>query len=160
MSNQPERTILIADDDSDLTAGLAMRCRDLGYNVFTAHDAFIALMLIRTHRPDIVCLDVNMPGGNGLSVSEMLITDNGFPNLPIIVLTGDANPDTIRRCHSLGLFYVEKCNDVWPRIKPILEELSEPESLSRGMVPPGQTSHELRTNRARNTTLQGMLHHG
>jgi DNA-binding response OmpR family regulator len=117
------KKILIADDDCDLVHALAVRCRRLGLNVSCAHDAFSALSLVKTERPDMVCLDVDMPSGNGLSVCEMLSTDESCRSLPIAILTGKTDPATIMRCHSLCAYYVEKCPDVWGRIEPLIKEL-------------------------------------
>ena len=118
-----EKTILIADDDHELVHVLAVRCRRLGLNVLCAHDAFTSLSLVKTGRPDVVCLDVDMPAGNGLGVCEMLSSDAACRTIPIIILTGRTDPETIMRCHSLCAYYVEKCADVWSRIEPLLKEL-------------------------------------
>jgi CheY-like chemotaxis protein len=116
-------TILIADDDHDLVRALETRCRALRLNVLTAHDSLTAINLIHQHRPALVCLDVNMPGGNGLGVCEMLNTDEQFATMPVIIMTGDTKQETIRRCYYLCAFYVEKGADIWGRIEPLLREL-------------------------------------
>jgi DNA-binding response OmpR family regulator len=122
MPNTGQYSVLIADDDRDLVEALTVRCRGLGLGVYTAYDAFTALSIVRTRRPDLACLDVEMPAGNGLSVCEMLATDKECAAMPVIILTGKCDSDTIRRCHSLCVYYVEKCADVWPRIEPLLRE--------------------------------------
>jgi DNA-binding response OmpR family regulator len=118
-----EKTILIADDDHELVHALAVRCRRLGLGVLCAHDSFSALSLVRTSRPDVVCLDVDMPAGNGLCVCEMLSADGACRTIPIMILTGRTDPETIMRCHTLCAYYVEKCADVWSRVEPLLKEL-------------------------------------
>ncbi len=122
MSSTDTPTVLIADDDRDLVEALAVRCHGLGLGVYTAYDAFTALSIVRAQRPDLACLDVEMPAGNGLSVCEMLATDKECASMPVIILTGKCDSDTIRRCHSLCVYYVEKCANVWPRIEPLLRE--------------------------------------
>jgi CheY-like chemotaxis protein len=97
----------------------------LGLNVVTAHDAFAALTAAKTGSPDMICLDVDMPAGNGLSVCEMLATDESCRSIPVAILTGKNDPDTIIRCHSLCAYYIEKCPDVWSRVEPLLKELLE-----------------------------------
>jgi CheY-like chemotaxis protein len=118
-----EKVVLIADDDRDLVQALALRCGRLGLKTLCAYDAFSALSLIKSNRPDMVCLDVEMPSGNGLSVCEMLASDETCRSIPIAILTGRSDPETIMRCHSLCAYYVEKCPDVWSRIEPLLKEL-------------------------------------
>jgi CheY-like chemotaxis protein len=118
-----EKVVLIADDDRDLVHALALRCGRLGLKTLCAYDAFSALSLIKSERPDMACLDVEMPAGNGLSVCEMLASDETCRSIPIAILTGRSDPDTIMRCHSLCAYYVEKCPDVWSRIEPLLKDL-------------------------------------
>ncbi|MEX2287665.1 MAG: response regulator [Planctomycetaceae bacterium] len=123
MNSAADRTILIADDDRNLVYALSERCRRLGLNVLTAHDAYTALSLAKSAVPDMICLDVEMPAGNGLSVGEMLTSDAASRFAPIIILTGRNDPETIVRCHNMCIYYVEKCDDVWSRIEPLLQEL-------------------------------------
>ena len=117
------KTILIADDDHDLTNVLALRCTELGLDVHTASDAMTALSKAHRYHPDLICLDVQMPGGNGLSACEMLTTDDELSSLPVIMLTGQRDEDTIRRCHDMCAYYVLKCPDVWQRVEPLICEL-------------------------------------
>jgi len=117
--------ILIADDDRDLADVLAQRCAALGLVVRTAHTAADALMLVYEDDVDLVCLDINMPCGNGLSVCEMLATDDVRRTLPVIILTGQTDHTTVRRCHQLCAYYIPKCPDVWRRLEPLIRELLE-----------------------------------
>lgn len=123
-------SIVIADDDMQLVDVLRRRCESLGLKVFTAYDAFNALNLIHERQPDLVCLDVNMPSGSGLSVLEMLVHDNALNSTPVIIMTGDSDHETIRRCYDLCAFYVQKSSDVWSRLEPLMHEfLSGPVTL-------------------------------
>jgi DNA-binding response OmpR family regulator len=115
--------ILIADDDRELVHALALRCRQRGLKVLCAHDAFTALSLAKSEVPNMICLDVEMPAGNGLSVCEMLASDETCRSIPVAILTGKTDPDTIIRCHNMLAYYVEKCPDVWNRLEPLLHEL-------------------------------------
>jgi CheY-like chemotaxis protein len=118
----PPKTVLIADDDADVLTALTLRCELLGLDVRLANDAMSALMMFHVDRPDVLIIDVNMPGGNGLSVCEMLRSDARHPDVPLIVLTGRADDETIHRCQDAGVHYVRKGGDIWDRIKPFLEE--------------------------------------
>lgn len=117
------KTVLIADDDRDLVAGLAIRCRKLGIRVLTAHDAMTALAHATSGSPDLVCLDVNMPAGNGLSVCEMMATHHQLQDVPVIIMTGNRDESTQRRCHQLAAYYVPKCERTWERLQPLITEL-------------------------------------
>ena len=117
-----DNKMLIADDDPDLVDFLVLRCRDLGFDVRTAQDGITALRMACDDPPDVICIDVNMPGGNGLTACELLAEDERLSGVPVIILTGSTDRETVRRCHGLGSYYVPKCTDVWPRIEPILEQ--------------------------------------
>lgn len=124
-----KKSVLIADDDKQLVAALAMRIERLGVEVRTAHDALSALNEAYRSAPDLIILDVSMPAGNGLSVCEMLATDPGSSLIPVIILTGRHDRETVRRCHDMLAYYVLKCPDTWVRVEPIVRELL-------GMAPP------------------------
>jgi CheY-like chemotaxis protein len=132
-----DKTILIADDDHELVHALSLRCRGLGLRVLAAYDAFSVLSLAKTATPDVICLDVNMPAGNGLGVCEMLASDAVCRSIPVLVVTGQSDPDTIVRCHNMCVYYVEKNVDVWCRIEPLLWELLGKEDgvISNGAPP-------------------------
>lgn len=119
------KTIVIADDDRDLAAMLARRCRAMGLTPFTAHDSMTAVRMIDALSPDVVILDVNMPGGNGLAVCELIFSGDRLRCTPVIMLTGESRPETVRRCHEMCAYYVLKCPDVWRRVEPLLVELLE-----------------------------------
>lgn len=115
--------ILIADDDKDLVNILSERCKQLGLSVLTADRGLSAFSTVIEHRPDVVCLDVNMPAGNGMHICEMLAEDPATKTIPRIMLTGSTEPEIIRRCHESCAYYVQKCPNVWQRVKPLLCEL-------------------------------------
>jgi CheY-like chemotaxis protein len=75
------RTIVIADDDLDLVNSITQRCIQLGCRVFGASSALEAINAIHRVMPDLVCIDVNMPAGNGLGVYEMMAGDERLRSL-------------------------------------------------------------------------------
>ena len=117
------KMVLIADDDSNMVSALAERCESLGLTVETASNAMTALGKIDQFQPDAVILDVNMPYGNGLSVCEMMAGHEELSAIPVIMLTGSSDHDTIRRCRQMRAHYVLKSLDVWSRIEPVLKEV-------------------------------------
>lgn len=119
------KTLMIADDDRDLLAVLEMRCRQLGLEVLTAEDGLTALSTTDFALPDLVILDVSMPGGNGLAVCEMMLDDDRLSKIPVVILTGKKDDDTLRRCRTMNAHYVCKGTDVWGQIKPLIERLLE-----------------------------------
>lgn len=115
--------ILIADDDPDLLDLLALRCRAMGLDVITASDAMDALANADFYAPEIALLDVRMPGGNGISVSEMLATDERLRHTRVIVMTADPNETIEARCNEIGAQLVTKDSSIWGRLETLLSEL-------------------------------------
>ena len=114
------KSVLVADDDADVLTALVLRCEQLGLNVAVAGDAMAALMMFQVSPPDLMIIDVNMPRGNGMSVCEMLAADARNRGIPLIVLTGRSDAETIARCQRAGVNYVLKHGDVWERVKPLV----------------------------------------
>jgi CheY-like chemotaxis protein len=115
------KRILIVDDDRDFTEGLATRVRSLGVEVFVAHNSLSAITTFGQARPDLVCLDVEMPTGDGLRICEFLGSSPDTANVPVIILTGRSDPETVRRCGELNANYVRKSQDLWGRLKPVIQ---------------------------------------
>jgi len=115
--------ILVVDDDHEFAESIAMRCRGLGYDAETACTPLAAIASMVAHPPDLLCLDVNLPTGNGLDLCEYLVRDSTAPQMPVIVLTGQTDRETIFRSVSLRTRYLHKSPDVWQRLKPVIEEL-------------------------------------
>jgi two-component system, OmpR family, phosphate regulon response regulator PhoB len=117
------KTILIADDDSDLADALAKRCERLGLKTIVAYDGLSTSKTIVERPPDLVCLDLNMPLGSGMDVCRMLAGDASLASIPVIVLTCRCDAETICRCRAMGAHYVLKSADVWERLEPLIEQL-------------------------------------
>lgn len=117
-----EGTILIADDDRWLNTVLEARCSKLGLTVVAVEDALTALSSADFANPDLVILDVEMPGGNGLAACEMIRTAPETANIPVVILTGRTDADTIQRCRNLNAHYVQKGTDAWPQIELIIRK--------------------------------------
>jgi DNA-binding response OmpR family regulator len=115
--------ILVVDDDREFAESIATRCRGLGFEVETACTPLAAIASMVAHPPDLLCLDVNLPTGNGLDLCEYLVRDSTEPQLPVIVLTGQTDRETIFRSTSLRTRYLHKSPDVWQRLRPVIEEL-------------------------------------
>jgi len=116
------KRVLIADDDEGVVDALARRCQALDLRVERAYDGISALTKIDTVEPDFIILDINMPCGSGLSVCEMVARDAHLKTIPIIVLTGRSDNETIAACNRLDTTYVLKGPSIWSQIEPLLCE--------------------------------------
>jgi DNA-binding NtrC family response regulator len=79
------RKILIVDDDPQIRMVLSNRLEAKGYNVFQAENGNHGLKLVKSNNPDIILLDLQMPGMDGITVLKHL--NQKFPEIPVIILT-------------------------------------------------------------------------
>jgi two-component system alkaline phosphatase synthesis response regulator PhoP len=84
--------ILVVDDDADLRDAIAFTLGGAGFAVATAADGPAALATIGTARPDLVVLDVMMPGPSGIEVCRQLREDPRTASLPVVLLTARTSP--------------------------------------------------------------------
>jgi DNA-binding response OmpR family regulator len=80
--------ILVVDDNPTIRKGLSVRLRANDYEVLFAEDAISATTALVAERPDLVILDLGLPGGDGFVVMERLQRNDRLVSIPVIVLTG------------------------------------------------------------------------
>jgi two-component system alkaline phosphatase synthesis response regulator PhoP len=86
MGDKPQK-ILIADDEPDIVEIVSYNLRKEGFEVYTAADGNEALQQARQHHPDLIILDIMMPGKTGVEVCQILRTQPEFAQTLIIFLT-------------------------------------------------------------------------
>jgi CheY-like chemotaxis protein len=80
-------TILTIEDHGDIRRLIRLTLEYRDYQVLEAADGVQGLAMARQHRPDLILLDVMMPGLDGLSVAETLATDPALNVLPVVMLS-------------------------------------------------------------------------
>ncbi|HET8540984.1 MAG TPA: response regulator [Anaeromyxobacter sp.] len=80
-------TVLVVDDERDIREAVSEALKDEGYEVVDATDGAEALRQLRAHHPDIVLLDLMMPGMNGWEFCAARSHDPEFSTIPVIVLS-------------------------------------------------------------------------
>ena len=85
-----EPTILIADDDDSVRDLVAFKLNAAGYHAITADNGSTALDLVHREHPDMVILDVGMPGLDGLSVCYELHSSAATAQIPVLMLSAAA----------------------------------------------------------------------
>ena len=93
--------ILIIDDEANFRTLTDMQLKRLGYDVSLADNGWNGLELYRREHPDVILLDVNMPGMDGIEVLKQIRTVDS--QQPVIVLTGHTSPQTERQMRALGV---------------------------------------------------------
>jgi len=92
--------VLIVDDEADFAKALKVRLTANGYDVVLAHDSIQAIMMACQEKPDVIILDIMIPGEDGFVVTERLKQSQATRYIPVIFLTGI--PGGERRAHQLG----------------------------------------------------------
>jgi two-component system phosphate regulon response regulator PhoB len=80
-------TIIVVEDDPDILHLLTFNIQSSGFEVLTSMDGNEALSLIREHLPDLIILDLMLPGLDGLEVCRHLKRDQKTQTIPLIMLT-------------------------------------------------------------------------
>lgn len=89
------RRILIVDDDKSILYTLKMRLEYLGYKVITATNALEGLFLAGSERPEVILLDIKMPGMNGIDVLESINILS--PSTSVIIISAYEDEVVFRR---------------------------------------------------------------
>ncbi len=84
--------VLIAEDDRILAHMLASRFRARGWKVDLALDAMQTLMFAMRTPPDVITLDINMPGGTGIEALRKLKLSTKTSMVPVVILSGSIAP--------------------------------------------------------------------
>ena len=101
------KVVLVVDDEKDIRISLTGILEDEGYQVVTAASGLEALEAAREDLPDLVLLDIWMPGMDGLETLEQL--KSLFPFITIIMISGHGTIETAVRATKLGAFdFIEK----------------------------------------------------
>ncbi len=81
------KQILVIEDDKNIAKSLEIRIRSMGYKALLAFDAVMGIQSAVKHKPDLVIMDISMPGGTGLSVAEKMQELTMTQNTPVIFIT-------------------------------------------------------------------------
>ena len=99
--------ILVIDDEPGIRDLLDTMLSRKGYEVVLAESGRKGLEFFRRERPDVIVLDLKMPGMDGLTVLQQVRSLN--PKQPVIILTGAGTPETEQQVRALGVTeFVEK----------------------------------------------------
>ncbi len=119
---QEQKNLLIADDSNIILNFIEKNVKE-DYNVLKAEDGRIALELLKEHQIYGILLDLNMPNLNGFEVLDYLKEHQLLHELPVIVITGDDDTNTINKAFSYPIINILKkpFNDT--NIKSALESI-------------------------------------
>ncbi len=131
-------SLLLVDDDPEILTLLQAKLKDEPFEIFTATEGESALNTVRTQKPDLVVLDVNLPGLSGLEICRSLKADKNTRGIPIIMLS--ARSDEIDRVLGLEFGaddYVTKpfnTQELILRINNVLKRVYKDEEATEGFT--------------------------
>lgn len=97
----PKR-VLVCDDEPYMVESVSYVARKAGFEVLTAEDGDSALATARRERPDLVFLDIMMPGLSGDEVCRRLKTDPSTSRMYVVILTARGQEEDERRAMAMG----------------------------------------------------------
>lgn len=100
------KKILIIDDEEDLTEMMILRMATLGHEAIVEYNGMAGLEKARTMAPDVILLDIVMPGMNGWEVCQILKGDQKTCQIPVIVMTAGQTRELAEKRESSGAYEV------------------------------------------------------
>lgn len=95
--------IMLIDDSSTNNLLYASILSDEGYEVVVCEEAKSALKSIQKEKPDLIILDLMMPGMDGFDLLTTMKTHSELANIPVIMLTANASEESEKRARSMGV---------------------------------------------------------
>jgi two-component system, cell cycle response regulator DivK len=96
------RTLLLVEDNLDAREAYGLALRHFGYRVVEAGDGIEALRLAREVRPDLILMDLGLPGLNGWETTELLKNDPNTAHIPILAVTVHVHDSERLRAEIVG----------------------------------------------------------
>jgi DNA-binding response OmpR family regulator len=132
--------ILVIEDDYDLSALIIRHLHSADYDVLNVGDAIQAVQFARKEIPDLIILDLMIPGGGGLNVLERLKRLTETQGIPVIVLTGVDDAETKEKAMQAGAIeYLVKPYNAQELLESVEEHIAKQaeekeESESSGII--------------------------
>jgi CheY-like chemotaxis protein len=98
----PERTVLIIEDEADAAELFAEMMRVSGFQVRKTSSSAPALSMMTDEKPDIVLLDIMMPGISGLDILRQMRADPNLANIPVVVVSAKSMPADVKNGMEAG----------------------------------------------------------
>ena len=138
----PKPRILIVDDEKNIVSSLTGILADEGYEVAKTGDGVEALEIIQTDPPDLVLLDIWLPGMDGIEVLKTVKTYH--PEIEVLIMSGHGTIDTAVKATKLGAQdFIEKPFSLDRVTQSIAEALDKRRSISSSREKQAPTSKEL-----------------
>ena len=103
------KTIMVVDDNPDIITIVRTILEGKGFNVLSASSGAECLEALKSHKPDLIVLDIMMPEMDGLEVLTRLKSMSEFTNIPVVLLTAKVQYEDVLGGYKLGAdYYITK----------------------------------------------------
>jgi len=123
----PRPRVLIVDDYVDATEVWSLYLQSAGFDVDTASDGHEAIARALSGKPDVVVMDLNLPGCSGIEVAKALLADASAQHIPLIAATGCADRRELDEARRFFRLVVAKPCDPADLVVQIRRLLESPE---------------------------------
>ena len=123
--------ILVVEDSPTFVAMLRNALEDRGFDIQATHDALSTFALIDDYQPDLIMLDIGLPGGvDGIQLCSAIRMTSTTAKTPIIMLTGSRNRVNIKLSETLGANeYLTKPVD-FPKLYAAIDRCLQPDDTT------------------------------
>lgn len=97
-----DRTVLIVEDSPSVRRLIEISIRPLGVKILSAGDGLAGLELARLERPEVILLDIGLPGIDGWEVLEGIRSDPSTEHIGVIIVTAHAQPEVAAAAERRG----------------------------------------------------------
>ena len=123
------KKILVVDDNEQIRDVLTVLLTNEGYHVMTVHDGVEALRRLRTDKPDLIVMDLMMPGLDGYQASGMILHNSAFKDIPLVVFSALSDDQSLETSAALGIrAHIVKGASLRELVSTIKDILSQPAS--------------------------------
>ena len=99
----PRKTVLVVEDEAPLQDAIKLKMQREGFHYLSAVTAEDALVILEKEKPDLIWLDLLMPGMGGFAFLELLRQNPKYRDLPVVIVSVSASPEKIRRAFELNV---------------------------------------------------------
>ncbi len=128
MSNNSLKTILLIDDEIDLQQLVKIALKSRGYTIETANNGLEGLAKLKTLKPDLIILDLNMPKMGGLEFYQKICDQNNQPKYPVFILSARANMTQLFKEFNIDGFMTKpfEVDELLEEVDTIIRKKSNP----------------------------------
>ena len=142
------KTILIIEDDQKTAMALSLRFKAHGYAIWVAEDALSAINLAVRQQPDLILLDIALPGGNGFFLAEHFRTLPETRDTPLLFATGSSDPELRSKVVAAGAAGLVRKPYQTETLLAVVEHLLKSQELGGDRAAAPDTPSEQNNNRS------------